>query len=217
MVALSFAGIVGAASSANADAPPKRPAVATAQLAEQSARVGRSGQPVRMSAVSSGGASYWFTVNWSSGDSRLTDYETWTFYMINGDVTNFFVEEERSANIHAGWLLTNFEPWITAGSSGSTLGNWDPAGQVNVSNGQTITFGLAYQGSGVSTTFQGSDQSYNPYAWATHFSSEWRGSKDSNSTVGNQYVTRWYGAQPWGMQMAACGRGSYWWGNCSDR
>ena len=166
-----------------------------------------------------GNTTEWFTISWSSGDSRLNDYEAWNFYKINGREDLFYVEECGSAySTTWPWKLTRFEPWMRSNTSNARLAQWDPNGQVQIHDeGQNVSFSLAYQGTGISTSFYPKKDTYNPYAWATHYSLEWRGSKFPNNTVGNNYVTRWYNGPPYGMQFAACGRGESWWGNCSDR
>ena len=193
------------------------PALVTPSMVEQSSRVRRTGEQVTPLASTWGNTQYWFSVTWSSGDSRLTDYTSWNFFKINGRSDLFYVEAVGSAYSHQYWELTRFEPWIRSNTSPARLVDWDPAGQVRASDGQTITFSLTYAGTGISTTFPASSDTYNPFPWSTHYSLEWRGRKTPYNTVANRYVTRWANGEPWGMEMANCGRGLFQWGNCSNR
>jgi hypothetical protein len=165
--------------------------------------------------------SYWFSYSWSSGDSRLTDYTTWTWYKINGRTNLFYVVAKGTAftNPNPGYYLSRFEPWLTRGSSGTTLGDWDPDGQISKPDGVPVTLSLSYAGASISTTLNTSSQTYNPYINGTGsmYSVEWRGSKAPENSVGNRWISRWGGNTPWGMNFATCGKGTIVWGNCSHR
>lgn len=168
--------------------------------------------------------SYWFTSNWSSGQTQyVSDYTTWTFYKINGSSTHFFVKVQGSAQAKWPYILTRFEPWLMRSGGTSTLGNWDPTAQVVVNDGQQVQFSVTYGILTFSTAFYATSQSYNPYSTSSMFSLEWRGAK-TNASVGNNAVERWYNANPSQMLIATCGKVHYYptgadftWGVCSNR
>ncbi len=198
-------------------APPP-PITLTPELAQRSIRLIKTGQQVLPKALVTGGTSYWFSVTGSWGTPNISDYSSWNIYKINGSTTNFYVELVGSAyETRWDWSLTRFEPWMRANTSSARLNDWRPNAQVQVSGQTTMTFSLAYQGTGLSTTFTPAADTYNPYVTSTMYSSEWRGWKWPGDTAGNNWVTRWSGGQPYGMQFANCGRETTWWGNCSNR
>lgn len=186
-------------------------------------RMGSTGEQVvlrnQIMADTWGPTTYWFSTSWTDNDARMDGYSSWNFFKISGSSTLFYVEEVGSAyTVNCSYWLTRFEPWIMSGTSAARLISWDPSGQVVITNeALKIRFSLEYQGAGIGTEFYPLRDTYNPYPWSTHYSLEWRGSKACWNTVGNNYVTRWSGGSPTGMTMAFCGRGTYWYGNCSDR
>jgi hypothetical protein len=189
------------------------PGVVTPDAVELSRRLGLIAEQQSCG----GDCQYWFTLAWDAQDPRLTDYTTWTWYKINGRSDLFFVEAQGSAYTHDGYALTRFEPWIRSATSPAQLGDRNPLGNTPAGDGQPITVGLSYSGASVSTTFSAAASTYNPFAWATHYSLEWQGFKGPFVTVANQYETRWFNGEPWGMEIANCGRGDIVWGNCSNR
>jgi hypothetical protein len=192
------------------------PAIATPAAALESRRLREAGIQPKVAGCG-GDCQYWFTLTWSAGDSRISDYTSWDWYHINSRDDLFFIEAAGSAVTQPGYILTNFEPWVKANTSVAQLGDRNPLGQVPAADGQPITVSLSYNGASISTTFYAAASTYNPYSFSNMYSSEWQGWKNAGITVANRWESRWFGSTPWGMAVANCGRGSIWWGNCSNR
>jgi hypothetical protein len=167
---------------------------------------------------------YWFTWNKTIDNQYAHAYVTWTFYKIDGSSTNVFVRVQGSVNKKGPYDLLRFEPWLKRSSGTSTLGNWDPDVFKASSDGQQITFAIAYSGATLTTTFTGSSNGYQPYVSSTMYSLEWQGAKRDYNTLANNQVQRWYNFAASGMSWGICGKSLYYairteyqWGDCGNR